>query len=68
MFTKPIFYDEFSDPDLLRVGGDFYMTGTIMQKMSGMPVLHSKALVNWKSFSSACEKLDLGCVESRDVR
>jgi beta-xylosidase len=27
-FTNPLFYDEFSDPDLIRVGEDYYMTGT----------------------------------------
>ena len=29
-FTNPLFYDEFSDPDLIRVGDDFYFTGTTM--------------------------------------
>src|SRR5437762_7312174 len=29
-FTNPLFYDEFSDPDLIRVGDWFYLTGTTM--------------------------------------
>lgn len=29
-FTNPLFYDEFSDPDLIRVGDDFYFTGATM--------------------------------------
>ena len=32
-FTNPLFYDEFSDPDLIRVGDDFYLTGTTMHSM-----------------------------------
>ena len=28
--TNPLFYDEFSDPDLIRVGEDYYLTGTTM--------------------------------------
>lgn len=27
-FTNPLFFDEFSDPDLIRVGSDFHLTGT----------------------------------------
>lgn len=41
-FTNPLFYDEFSDLDLIRVGGDFYFTGTTMHALPGLPVLHSK--------------------------
>jgi xylan 1,4-beta-xylosidase len=59
-FTNPLFYDEFSDPDLIRVGEDFYLTGTTMHTMPGLPVLHSKDLVNWELVSYACDKLDLG--------
>ncbi len=59
-FSNPLFYDEFSDPDLIRVGGDFYLTGTTMHAMPGLPVLHSRDLVNWKWISYACERLDLG--------
>ena len=46
-FTNPIFHDEFSDPDLIRVGDDFYMVGTTMHAVPGLPVLHSRDLVNW---------------------
>lgn len=59
-FTNPLFYDEFSDPDLIRAGDDYYMTGTTMHSMPGLPVLHSKDLVNWKLLTYACERLDLG--------
>jgi xylan 1,4-beta-xylosidase len=48
-FSNPLFYDEFSDPDLIRVGEDYYMTGTTMHSMPGLHVLHSKDLVNWNS-------------------
>ena len=32
-YTNPLFYDEFSDPDLIRVGDDFYLAGTTMHAM-----------------------------------
>ena len=59
-FTNPLFYDEFSDPDLIRVGDDFYLTGTTMHAMPGLPVLHSKDLVNWQLLGYAFDRLDLG--------
>jgi Beta-xylosidase len=59
-FTNPIFYEEFSDPDLIRVGNDYYLTGTTMHAMPGLPVLHSNDLVNWEFLDYACDKLDLG--------
>jgi beta-xylosidase len=58
-FTNPILYEEFSDPDMIRVGDDYYLTGTTMHTMPGLPVLHSKDLVNWKLISYAAERLDL---------
>jgi xylan 1,4-beta-xylosidase len=59
-FTNPLFYEEFSDPDIIRVGADYYMTGTTMHAMPGLPVLHSKDLVNWKFLGYAMDRLDLG--------
>jgi len=59
-FTNPLFYDEFSDPDLIRVGDWFYLTGTTMHAMPGLPVLRSKDLVNWEFLAYAADKLDFG--------
>ncbi|HTN40852.1 MAG TPA: family 43 glycosylhydrolase [Asticcacaulis sp.] len=59
-FTNPLFYDEFSDPDLIRVGDWFYLTGTTMHTMPGLPILRSKDLVNWEFVAYALDKLDLG--------
>ena len=52
-FTNPLFYDEFSDPDLIRVGDWFYMTGTTMHAVPGLPLLRSRDLVNWEFVSYA---------------
>ncbi len=59
-FTNPLFFDEFSDPDMIRVGADFYLTGTTMHSMPGLPVLHSRDLVNWSFIGYALDRLDLG--------
>ena len=52
-YSNPLFYDEFSDPDLIRVGDWFYMTGTTMHAVPGLPVLRSRDLVNWEFVSYA---------------
>ena len=59
-FTNPLFFDEFSDPDMIRVGSDFYLTGTTMHSMPGLPVLRSRDLVNWTFIGYALDRLDLG--------
>lgn len=59
-FTNPLFYDEFSDPDIIRVGDDFYLTGTTMHAHPGLPVLHSRDLVNWTLVTYVFDRLDLG--------
>jgi len=32
-YTNPLFFDEFSDPDMIRVGNDVYLTGTTMHHL-----------------------------------
>lgn len=59
-YSNPLFYEEFSDPDIIRVGEDFYMAGTTMHAMPGVIVMHSKDLVNWKFLSYAFDSLTLG--------
>ena len=59
-YSNPLFYDEFSDPDMIRVGADYYLTGTTMHTMPGLPILHSRDLVNWNLLGYAFDRLDLG--------
>ena len=59
-YSNPLFYDEFSDPDMIRVGDDYYLTGTTMHAMPGLPILHSRDLVNWRFVTYVFDRLDLG--------
>jgi len=59
-YSNPLFYEEFSDPDMIRVGADYYLTGTTMHAMPGLPILHSRDLVNWRIIGYAFDRLDLG--------
>jgi xylan 1,4-beta-xylosidase len=59
-YSNPLFYDEFSDPDMIRMGSDYYLTGTTMHTMPGLPIPHSRDLVNWRIIAYAFDRLDLG--------
>lgn len=58
-YSNPLFFEEFSDPDVIRVDSTYYLTGTTMHTMPGLPVLQSKDLVNWELASYAFHRLDL---------
>jgi beta-xylosidase len=46
-YTNPVLYADYSDPDIVKVGEDFYMVTSSFNCVPGVPVLHSKDLVNW---------------------
>lgn len=67
-FTNPLFYDEFSDPDIIRVGEDFYLAGTTMHSVPGLVILHSKDLVNWRFMSYCFDNFaSIGLTEGFDL-
>lgn len=47
-YRNPILASDFSDPDPLRVGNDYYMVTSTFETYPGVTVLHSKDLVNWE--------------------
>lgn len=56
-YTNPILYTDYSDPDVIRVGEDYFMTASSFCNTPALPVLHSKDLVNWKVISYAVERI-----------
>jgi beta-xylosidase len=47
-YRNPVLYADYSDPDAIRVGEDYFMTASSFCNVPGLPLLHSKDLVNWK--------------------
>ena len=47
-YKNPILHADYSDPDAIRVGDDFYLTASSFSDVPGLPILHSKDLVNWQ--------------------
>jgi xylan 1,4-beta-xylosidase len=59
-YSNPLFYGEFEDPDVIRVGKDYYLAGTTMHMNPAVEILHSKDLVNWELAGYCTNRLDLG--------
>ena len=55
-YTNPIIDADYSDPDVIRVGNDFYLTSSSFNCIPGLPILHSKDLVNWRIIGHALQE------------
>lgn len=55
-YKNPILYADYSDPDVIRVGEDYYMTASSFNCIPGLPILHSRDLVNWTIVGHALKK------------
>jgi len=47
-FTNPIIPGGYPDPSICRVGDDFYIVNSSFEYFPGLPIHHSKDLVNWE--------------------
>ncbi|AUS04343.1 glycoside hydrolase 43 family protein [Pseudotamlana carrageenivorans] len=52
-YNNPILYSDYSDPDVVRVGDDYYMTASSFNAAPALPILHSKDMVNWQLINHA---------------
>lgn len=59
-YSNPLFFEEFEDPDVIRVGDDYYLAGTTMHMNPAVQIMHSKDLVNWDLAGYCMDRLDLG--------
>ena len=58
-YTNPVINADYSDPDVCvgASGVDYYLTASSFQCTPGLPILHSKDLVNWKIAGYALKSL-----------
>ena len=47
-YKNPVLPGDFSDPDVIRVGNDYFFITSTFQYSPGMAVMQSKDLVNWR--------------------
>ena len=64
-YTNPVINADYSDPDVCvgASGEDYYMTASSFQCTPGLPILHSKDLVNWEIVNYALCNLYEGDAE-----
>ena len=56
-YTNPVINADYSDPDVIRVGSDFYLISSSFSHTPGLPVLHSVDLVNWTILGHVLQQL-----------
>ncbi|MBO4850923.1 MAG: glycoside hydrolase 43 family protein [Prevotella sp.] len=56
-YTNPVINADYSDPDVCVAGEDYYLTASSFQCIPGLPILHSKDLVNWELIGHAVKEL-----------
>lgn len=56
-YRNPVLYADYSDPDVVRVGDDYWMTASSFNHVPGLPLLHSRDLVNWTLAGHALPRL-----------
>lgn len=47
-YSNPVLAADYSDPDVVRVGNDFYLVASSFDAVPGLPILHSTDLVHWE--------------------
>lgn len=55
-YTNPVLNADYSDPDVVAVGTDYYLTASSFNCVPGLPILHSKDLVNWQIIGHALQE------------
>jgi len=55
-YKNPVLNADYSDPDAIRVGDDFYLTASSFDAVPGLPILHSRDLVNWTLINHALKQ------------
>jgi beta-xylosidase len=56
-YKNPILYTDYSDPDAIRVGGDYFMIASSFCNAPGIPILHSRDLVNWEIINYVLDEI-----------
>jgi len=58
-YRNPVLFADYSDPDVIRVGSDYYLVSSSFHFMPGIPILKSPDLVNWTIIGHVYQRLEL---------
>lgn len=66
-YRNPIIPGFNPDPSMIRVKDDYFLVTSSFEYFAGLPIYHSKDLINWRLINHACTRrsqLDLRTVEA----
>ncbi len=55
-FRNPILAGYYPDPSICRVGDDYYLINSTFAHFPGIPIFHSRDLVNWKQLGHVIDR------------
>jgi beta-xylosidase len=55
-YTNPILHADYSDPDVIQVGGMYYMTSSSFNSSPALPLLQSRDMVHWELVGHALQR------------
>ncbi len=55
-FTNPILAGFYPDPSICRAGDDYYLINSSFAYYPGLPIFHSKDLLNWQQIGHAMDR------------
>ncbi|SDW04183.1 glycoside hydrolase 43 family protein [Paenibacillus sp. PDC88] len=58
MYSNPIIWADYPDPDVIRVEDTYYMVSTTMHMMPGCVILRSYDLIHWEVATHVYDELD----------
>src|SRR5438552_15901226 len=58
-YRNPILHADYSDPDVVRVGDDYYLVASSFNAVPGLPILPSRDLLNWTIIGRALPRQPL---------
>lgn len=56
-YRNPVLFADYSDPDVVRTGDDYWLVASSFNAVPGLPILHSKDLVKWSIVAHAVDRL-----------
>ena len=59
VYHNPILFADYSDPDVIRVGADYYLVASTFHFVPGIPILHSRDLVHWSTSGHVVDRITL---------
>ncbi|WP_418983072.1 glycoside hydrolase 43 family protein [Alistipes sp.] len=63
-YKNPVLFADYSDPDAIRTGDDYWMTSSSFNCVPGLQILHSRDLVNWEIVGAALPRLYDGAFDA----